>query len=832
MNNSQKFLILFTSMVLSISVGAQAQDQYCDLSKQWVEFEPQFPEGNSHVRRSEIYKNELYVLTGSDTRSYVWNIYKLDTVNGWEFITDIKTDCEVYGFTLYKDEVYVAGACDGTGGPGMGHVVRYDGKKWNPTRLDSAAAFVGVLLDFQTYKGDLYVTGNIGAPFNAIAKYDGVKWDTLKKGLEGAGPQFGRAYGRSLEVFNDTLFVGGRFTMTQHANNENIASWDGLAWHDVPKTDRQVYALHATKSKLVAYAPGTTRFGNQNIENLAYLKDNKWHRMGLISGDWIGAAEITDIDGEIYMHTLGSTIGGEYVGHSVVYYRNNKWERTSQFKRYGNYELTSYRGRIIVSHPGSSCGTEIKGLGVLCDLNTCSSVSGQVFVDKNDNCKRDDEVGVPYPKIIIDGDRYAVGDHQGNWRAFLPVGQYDVSYSPPKYFESSCEAQTVDISVASSTIGFGTAGELNFPISAIAPYKDLEVSITGGRARVGFDAYVQVSVKNVGTTPITGNLITTLDDIQIYQSNDADMDFDGKKLDWDFGRLETFESKRAIINYKVPAEIDLMGEKLVIVTSGNIDGIDRDSTNNKDTAVIEITAAYDPNEKEVNPKGVDVAGIQGAVLGKETNEFIYTIHFQNTGNDTAFTVVLKDTFDQNLDLSTLEIIDASHSMKLLHNDGRAFNFRFDNILLPDSSTNLVGSQGFVKFKISTVKNLPFNTEIKNRASIYFDYNPPIHTNEVVNTLVEKLELSIDAVQLNNYLFYPNPTTGWLYVKSPSNQLLLRGSVRIEIMDMFGRTVLKRTLSNQESKIDLNELNSGVYLVQLYSGNQRFKAEKINLLKNR
>jgi hypothetical protein len=95
-----------------------------------------------------------------------------------------------------------------------------------------------------------------------------------------------------------------------------------------------------------------------------------------------------------------------------------------------------------------------------------------------------------------------------------------------------------------------------------------------------------------------------------------------------------------------------------------------------------------------------------------------------------------------------------------------------------------------------------------------------------------LELSAETLQISNYLFYPNPTTGWLHIKSHSNQQFKQDSVRIEIVDMFGRVVLERKLSEQESKIDLNELNSGIYLVQLYSGTQSYKAVKISLLNNR
>jgi hypothetical protein len=59
---------------------------------------------------------------------------------------------------------------------------------------------------------------------------------------------------------------------------------------------------------------------------------------------------------------------------------------------------------------------------------------------------------------------------------------------------------------------------------------------------------------------------------------------------------------------------------------------------------------------------------------------------------------------------------------------------FDNINLPDSTRDQAGSNGFVKFTVLPVKDLPAGTRIENFADIYFDYNPPVRTNTVFNTL--------------------------------------------------------------------------------------------------
>lgn len=65
-------------------------------------------------------------------------------------------------------------------------------------------------------------------------------------------------------------------------------------------------------------------------------------------------------------------------------------------------------------------------------------------------------------------------------------------------------------------------------------------------------------------------------------------------------------------------------------------------------------------------------------------------------------------------------------------------FEFNNINLPDSTSNLEGSQGYVSYSIKAKTGLPENTIIKNTSAIYFDYNPPIITNTVENILVSEL----------------------------------------------------------------------------------------------
>jgi len=154
---------------------------------------------------------------------------------------------------------------------------------------------------------------------------------------------------------------------------------------------------------------------------------------------------------------------------------------------------------------------------------------------------------------------------------------------------------------------------------------------------------------------------------------------------------------------------------------------------NSDSLKQILVCAYDPNDKTVTPKG---EGWQGYVLNNQ--ELEYLIRFQNTGNDTAVNIMIADQLDTNLDWNSLQIISSSHSDKLqiLITPNVEISFRFNNIMLPDSTTDFLKSQGFVKFRINMKPNLLPNTKIKNKAHIYFDANPAIITNNVLNTIYD------------------------------------------------------------------------------------------------
>ncbi|MFN6943359.1 MAG: T9SS type A sorting domain-containing protein [Cytophagaceae bacterium] len=247
---------------------------------------------------------------------------------------------------------------------------------------------------------------------------------------------------------------------------------------------------------------------------------------------------------------------------------------------------------------------------------------------------------------------------------------------------------------------------------------------------------------------------------------------------------------------------------------------------NADSEVAEsclpIIDSYDPNDKLALPKGISA---ENYIRNEENID--YTIRFQNTGTDTAFTVVIVDTLDSKLDIATFIPGISSHNyvLEVTGKERPALIFTFNNILLPDSTTNEPASNGFIKFSISPLHDLPIGTVINNDAGIYFDFNSPIITNTYHHTiydfkeedfsrqgLVEEGEI-ISSVKKNNLSVSvsPNPTSGLINVQTDKHDSYL-----FRVFNLSGEEMLKIDFIGSSSTINIENLYEGMYLYKLES----------------
>lgn len=153
---------------------------------------------------------------------------------------------------------------------------------------------------------------------------------------------------------------------------------------------------------------------------------------------------------------------------------------------------------------------------------------------------------------------------------------------------------------------------------------------------------------------------------------------------------------------------------------------------NSTTKGVQVVQSWDPNVKA----GLVGFGSEHFVSLDQNLEYI--IYFENADSATASTefITIKDTLSKDLDMATFSFGAVSHpdsSHQCTYDSTKGIiSWRFDMALPPNKKPP--EGEGFVSYSIRPKSNLTSGTVIKNRASIVFDYNKPILTDYVINTI--------------------------------------------------------------------------------------------------
>ena len=242
------------------------------------------------------------------------------------------------------------------------------------------------------------------------------------------------------------------------------------------------------------------------------------------------------------------------------------------------------------------------------------------------------------------------------------------------------------------------------------------------------------------------------------------------------------------------------GEEICVTASINPIGLDNDTSNNNMSYCYPIANSFDPNDKQVYPT---------SVLPDYNGYFIYTIHFQNTGNAPAINIKIQDTLNTYLDVSTFEIISYSHMNSTLLSEN-LITFRFNSIFLPDSTSDLQGSKGYIQYRIKPLSNLPAGTQITNTAYIYFDYNEPIQTNTTESNF--EILSNLNTYQKNKINIYPNPSSGLFTIDLKEKSVLT-------ITNILGETLLQQEFEAGKQNINIQDEANGIYFVRVFSNGE-------------
>jgi len=483
----------------------------------------------------------------------------------------------------------------------------------------------------------------------------------------------------------------------------------------------------------------------------------------------------------------------------------------------------------IIQHSGSIPSIDALPL---CDVfgNGCQvawNIAGHVYRDDNINCVADNaEPNIQNIKLelaqggTVEQQVYANG--AGNFSFDTDLGTYttrvDTTGLP---FVVSCPGNNARTSslIPTDSLDYGA----DFALQCKPGY-DLtiqSIAHTGGMFFPAHQATVSIQagdlVKYYGATcntqGLSGTVTATFNGPVSLVSASGNGTTGGNAVTWsvsDFSQLSFFNDfSVTFIVDTVPATNFMC----IDVSIASNTGTDNNPSNNTLTQCFSVVNSFDPNYKEVYPTHIAQAG----------DWHTYTVHFQNTGTAPAQHIRVIDTLDQNLDASSFQLLAYSHP-NLTQVKGNVVYFNFPNINLPDSNSNEPDSHGWIQYKIKTNSNVnPLTTTIHNTASIYFDFNSPVQTNDAI---VEPLS-GVASVAQVDFTLSPNPANDMVAVSFPSackNALVV-------VTDVTGRKLMQQNISNgTTAQLQLSRFAAGTYFVQLTSADKTVAVKKLVIVR--
>lgn len=389
-------------------------------------------------------------------------------------------------------------------------------------------------------------------------------------------------------------------------------------------------------------------------------------------------------------------------------------------------------GNIITAgtsqYTGLGTNTDINGPmdAFIAKVGQANYITGKVFVDYNNNHIQDPGEGLFNKGLVTfsrDSLRTSSTVINGIYTVLLDKGTFHAKLIIP----DSALYTTYPVNPVISFNTYLNTDTLDFALVPRSNSKDLRVDLLPvNRARAGFEAAYQVKYENNGPFPVQQVVLSlVIDHRSTYTFTSVPFDeHKGDTLIWRFNELEAFATGIIDVRALLDAPPSIMpGDSLVLraeilPVAGDLKPLDNEAGFKQFVGV-----AYDPNDKtEIHGNDFNTRHIA------EGEYLKYLIRFQNTGNDTAFTVYVRDTLSDKVDWNSLEMIAASHDYALQIREGNQLEWRFNKIMLVDSNTNEPASHGFIAYRIKPKNTLQTGDTVKNTASIYFDFNPPVITN--------------------------------------------------------------------------------------------------------
>lgn len=354
------------------------------------------------------------------------------------------------------------------------------------------------------------------------------------------------------------------------------------------------------------------------------------------------------------------------------------------------------------------------------------TANGMVYHDQNSNKRKDTNEHFLYPKQFIKQNQHllqAAYSSSSNYN--VQLGKGSSTFNP--LIDSSWVLTTDSASFTTLlSDSIKTMDSLNFGYRIKNKVTKVSRNIQTNDLSCSTDGVLSFSIENQGTTKPKMAIELELNDSLSFKSCQPHADsVRNQTIYWTVDTLDYFGLTQYSIKVKTSGQAGntiLSYLKYVVTDSSG-------TVNSSDTMSNEVKCGLGIN----NYKSSNTKGFGAPNFISDSSLIEYTIHFQNTTNDTVMNLSIIDHLDKNLDWSSFKLLNASHSFNYNISSNGMVEFRLPSTPIPDSSSDFFASRGSVSFQIRAKAGLKHKDRITNLAKIWFDQTMT-QTNALVHTI--------------------------------------------------------------------------------------------------
>ncbi len=440
-------------------------------------------------------------------------------------------------------------------------------------------------------------------------------------------------------------------------------------------------------------------------------------------------------------------------------------------------------------------------LDITQDPAVCGTLNGRVFADLDGNCTQDpSDPGIPYHVLVAQpGNRAMVTNAQGDYEVGLVYGSFTLDNAGTDY-SADCLVPFPTPFTLSTGSPVATIDVAETPLLGA----DVRAFLSASVHRPGWSTYYTVQARN--NTPFEMQNVAmelSYDPLLGFNSATGSPTSSGAGIvQWTIPVLAPFSSTMYWVSLHVPPDPLLLGTVVNSTLTLTPQTPDSDPGNDVYSISKTITNSYDPNDK----RSITSSRSSEETYFLDLDTYVdHTVRFQNTGTADAIDVYILDTISDRYDLTSFQLLGASHNMVPSIQEDRTLRFDFPNIMLPDSGANEAASHGFVSYRLKPTNDLAVSDVLRNTADIFFDINPAVRTN--TTELTAEFSVGIPEREGLPLLLAPNPSSSHVRVTTPGAGTL------VEICSIDGRILQQAKTSSASFDLDVRPFAPGTYIVR-------------------